>query len=118
MRRRPLRYRSPELKRVRLLYFSAPFLYNAFVLTKRVKAKIISEHKAHETDTGSAVVQVAVLSRQIEDLAAHLKRNPKDNHSRRGLLKMVSHRRKLLGYLERKRPDVYKKLIKKLGLKK
>lgn len=88
------------------------------MLTKRVKSKVIGEHKKHEKDTGSAQVQVAVLSRQIDELAKHLKKNPKDNHSRRGLLKMVNQRRKFLSYLSKKEPEVYTKLIRKLGLKK
>jgi small subunit ribosomal protein S15 len=88
------------------------------MLTKRVKSRIIGEHKKHDKDTGSAGVQIAVLSRQIEELAAHLKRNPKDNHSRRGLLKMVSKRRKFLTYLKKIEPSAYEKLIKKLELKK
>ena len=88
------------------------------MLTKRVKAKIIGEHKVHDKDTGSANVQVAVITRQIEELAAHLKKNPKDNHSRRGLLKMVSKRRKLLTYLRKHEPSAYEKLLKKLELKK
>lgn len=88
------------------------------MLTKRVKAKIAVEHGKHEKDTGSAQVQVAILSRQIDELAGHLKKNPKDNHSRRGLLKMVSQRRKLLDYVKKRDPSVYPKLIKKLDLKK
>jgi small subunit ribosomal protein S15 len=88
------------------------------MLTKRVKSRIISEHRVHEKDTGSASVQVGVLSRQIDDLAAHLKKHTKDNHSRRGLLKMVSQRRKLLTYLKRREAATYEKVIKKLGLKK
>ncbi|MBM3256935.1 MAG: 30S ribosomal protein S15 [Candidatus Liptonbacteria bacterium] len=88
------------------------------MLTKRVKARIIGEHQDHDKDTGSATVQVAVLSRQIDDLATHLKKHPKDNHSRRGLLKMVSQRRKLLAYLKRRELSTYEKVIKKLGLKK
>jgi len=88
------------------------------MLTKRVKAKVIGEHRMHEKDTGSAPVQIAVLSRQIDELAAHLKKNPKDNHSRRGLLKMVSQRRRLLLYLRKRQPTVYEKLLKKLDLKK
>lgn len=88
------------------------------MLTKRVKTKLIGEHQRHGKDTGSAEVQVAMISRQIDELSAHLKKNPKDNHSRRGLLKMVSKRRKLLGYLSKKEPKVYEKLIKKLELKK
>jgi small subunit ribosomal protein S15 len=87
------------------------------MLTKRVKSRIIGEHKKSEKDTGSAGVQIAMTSRQIDELAAHLKKNPKDNHSRRGLLKMVSKRRKLLSYLKKNEPSVYEKLIKKLDLK-
>lgn len=87
------------------------------MLTKRVKSRVIGEHKKHEKDTGSAQVQIAMLSRQVDELAAHLKKNPKDNHSRRGLLKMVSKRRKLLAYLKKKEPPAYEKLIKKLDLK-
>ena len=88
------------------------------MLTKRVKSRIIGEHQKHEKDTGSAEVQVGVLSRQIEELATHLKKNPKDNHSRRGLLKMVSKRRRLLDYLKKRKPETYVKVVKKLGLKK
>ncbi len=88
------------------------------MLTKRIKARIIGEHKKHNKDTGSAQVQIAVVSREVDELAAHLKKNPKDNHSRRGLLKMVSHRRRLLSYLRKKEPKEYEKLIKKLELKK
>jgi len=87
------------------------------MLTKRVKSRIVGEHKTHDKDTGSAQVQTAMISRQIDDLAAHLKKNPKDNHSRRGLLKMVSKRRKLLGYMKKHEPSAYEKLIKKLDLK-
>jgi len=72
----------------------------------------------HEKDTGSASVQVALLSEQIDILSAHLKKHPKDNHSRRGLLKMVSKRKKLLEYLAKKNEIIYKSLIKKLGLRK
>lgn len=88
------------------------------MLTKRVKSKVVGEHQKHDKDTGSAQVQVGVLSRQIDELALHLKKNPKDNHSRRGLLKMVSKRRKFLDYLKRREPETYAKVVKKLGLKK
>ena len=88
------------------------------MLTKRVKSTIIKEHQAHEKDTGSARVQIGVTSRQIDELAKHLKKNPKDNHSRRGLLQMVGHRRRLLAYLKKKEPAEYEKLVKKLDLKK
>jgi len=87
------------------------------MLTKRVKSRIVGEHKTNDKDTGSAQVQIAMTSRQIEELATHLKKNPKDNHSRRGLLKMVSKRRKLLTYLKKNEPSSYEKLIKKLDLK-
>lgn len=88
------------------------------MLTKRTKSRVIGEYKKHEKDTGSAGVQIAVLSRQIEELATHLRKNPKDNHSRRGLLKMVSKRRKLLTYMKKIEPSGYEKLTKKLELKK
>jgi len=88
------------------------------MLTKRVKSKVVGEHQKHNKDTGSAQVQAGVLSRQIDELAKHLKKNPKDNHSRRGLLKMVSKRRKFLDYMKKKEPEVYVKVVKKLGLKK
>ena len=88
------------------------------MLTKRVKSKIITESQKNKTDTGSAEVQVAMLSRQIDELAAHLKKHAKDNHSRKGLLKMVSRRRRLLAYIKRKDPKQYEKTLKKLDLKK
>ena len=88
------------------------------MLTKRVKSRIAGEHQMHAKDTGSAEVQIGITSRQIEELAAHLKKNPKDNHSRRGLLKMVSKRRKLLSYLQKNNPSSYAKITKKLDLKK
>lgn len=86
------------------------------MLTKTKKAKIIKEVAVHATDTGSTDVQVAVLSKRIDELAAHLKKNPKDNHSRRGLLGMVADRRTHLKYLEKKNPKRYAAVIKKLGL--
>ena len=88
------------------------------MLTKRIKSKIVREHGRHEKDTGSAEVQIAVLSRRIDELTGHLKKHPKDQHSRRGLLKMVSQRRKFLGYLKDRQPAAYAKVAKKLGLKK
>lgn len=82
------------------------------------KQKIIETHRMHETDTGSAGVQVAIISQEIDKLALHLKKHRKDNHSRRGLLGMVAKRRKLLSYLEKEEPKTYRSTIKKLGLKK
>ena len=86
------------------------------MLTKTKKAKVIKEVAVHDKDTGSTEVQVAVLSKRIDELASHLKKNPKDNHSRRGLLGMVADRRTHLKYLEKKAPKRYAALIKKLGL--
>ena len=86
------------------------------MLTKTKKAKIIKEVAVHDTDTGSTDVQVAVLSKRIDELASHLKKNPNDTHSRRGLLGMVAQRRTHLKYLEKKAPKRYASIIKKLGL--
>jgi small subunit ribosomal protein S15 len=88
------------------------------MLTPRVKSKIIKDVQAHDTDTGSAQVQIGLLSRGIDELTSHLKKNPKDHSSRRGLLKMVSRRRKLLEFLAKEDEKAYLKLVKKLGLKK
>ena len=78
----------------------------------------MGEHQRHDKDTGSAEVQIAMITRQIYELAHHLKKHQKDIHSRRGLLKMVNQRRRLLNYLKRKAPKTYDKVIKKLDLKK
>lgn len=88
------------------------------MLTTKKKAVIIKTTARHDTDTGSADVQVALLSKQIDELAKHLKKNPKDFHSRRGLLQMVADRRSHLRYLETSNKRRYNALIKKLGLKK
>ncbi|MBI4087726.1 MAG: 30S ribosomal protein S15 [Candidatus Liptonbacteria bacterium] len=88
------------------------------MLTKRVKSKIIKEHQTHEKDTGSAQVQIAVITRRVNELAEHLKKNPKDHHSRRGLLKLVGKRRRFLAYLKKNDVKMYEKTIRKLELKK
>lgn len=88
------------------------------MLNTKQKEKIIKSFQEHEKDTGSASVQVAVVTEEIERLASHLKKNPKDNHSRRGLLKMVSQRKSLLDYLAKNDEKKYNSLIRKLGLKK
>ena len=88
------------------------------MLTKRVKTAVIKNTAMHELDTGSAAVQVGILSRKIEELTTHLKKNQKDFHSRRGLLQMVADRRAHLRYLEKSNKRQYNALIKKLGLKK
>ncbi len=87
-------------------------------LKQRQKSNIIKEFSLHTKDTGSADVQVAILTKEIEKLTKHLKQNPKDNHSRRGLLKMVSRRKRLLEFLRKDNEGRYSKVIKKLGLKK
>lgn len=87
------------------------------MLTKRKKQNAIKDTKLHETDTGSPEVQVSILSRKIDELAAHLKKNLKDKHSRKGLLSMVADRRTHLKYLEKKDKRRYNMLIKKLNLK-
>jgi small subunit ribosomal protein S15 len=88
------------------------------MLQKAVKTAVIEENKRHESDTGSPEVQVAILTRRINDLTEHLKIHKKDHHSRRGLLMMVGQRRGLLGYLQKKDIERYRELIKKLGIRK
>ncbi|QQR64702.1 30S ribosomal protein S15 [Candidatus Kaiserbacteria bacterium] len=88
------------------------------MLTKRKKENAIKEVRRHDLDTGSPQAQVAILTKSIEELSKHLKKNLKDFHSRRGLLQMVADRRTHLKYLEKKDEKAYKALIKKLSLKK
>ncbi len=88
------------------------------MLTKRKKANEIGKVARHDTDTGSPEVQVAILTRRIEELSAHLNKNNKDKHSRRGLLGLVADRRTHLKYLEVSDKRAYSSLVKKLGLKK
>lgn len=82
------------------------------------KKKIINKHALHEKDTGSPQVQVAILTQKINDLSEHLKKHIKDNHSRRGLIKMVGKRRGLLNYLKNKNKDAYDKVVDSLDLRK
>lgn len=88
------------------------------MLTSEEKLKIIEEYKLHDLDTGSPEVQIACLTEEIKRLILHLKKHPKDFHSKRGLLKMVAKRKKLLGYLKEKNKKRYENIIKRLGLKK
>ena len=87
-------------------------------LTKEVKEKIIKDFAKSKNDTGSAEVQIAILSKEIEELTEHLKVHIHDYHSRRGLLKKVGQRRNMLQYLQKKNIQSYRELIKKLGLRK
>ena len=86
-------------------------------ITAERKAELIKEHARGENDTGSAEVQIAVLTERIANLTEHFKTHKKDNHGRRGLLKMVAQRRKLLDYLKGKEEARYQDLIKKLGIR-
>ena len=83
----------------------------------KAKSEIIAEYKINEKDTGSTQVQIAILTERIRHLTEHLKVNKKDNHSRRGPLKMVGHRKNLLNYLKKKDLDAYKELKTKLGIR-
>ena len=87
-------------------------------MTKERKQEIINTHKREENDTGSPEVQIALLTERITELTEHLKIHKKDNHSRRGLLKMVGKRRNLLNYLAKKDVARYREIVKKLSLRK
>ena len=84
---------------------------------KELKEKIVGDYKTHGSDTGSSQVQVALLTQRISELTEHFKTHKKDNNSRRGLLKMVSRRRKLLDYLKSRDIDGYHQIIERLGLR-
>lgn len=87
------------------------------MLSKDQKTEIIGTHRRHETDTGSPQVQIAMLTQRINTLTEHLRSNKKDHHSRRGLLKMVGRRRRLLNYLQRTDLEGYRALVQQLGLR-
>jgi small subunit ribosomal protein S15 len=91
---------------------------HCLALSKERKTVIITEHRSHETDTGSPEVQIAILSRRIEDLTEHFKTHNKDHHSRRGLLMLVGKRRRLLDYLKDNDTGRYKTVIERLGIRK
>lgn len=88
------------------------------MLTTRQKSKVIKEVAIHDKDTGSPEVQISILTKRIDELASHLKKHKKDNHSRRGLLAMVADRQSHLNYLKKKHPRRYATVAKKLDLKK
>jgi small subunit ribosomal protein S15 len=90
---------------------------NRMAITQERKNELIAEYKTHDNDTGSAEVQIAVLTESINNLNEHLRTHKKDHHSRRGLLKMVGKRRNLLTYLRNKDVQRYRELINKLGLR-
>ncbi|MBW1972111.1 MAG: 30S ribosomal protein S15 [Deltaproteobacteria bacterium] len=88
------------------------------VLTPEEKKELIKKYQIHETDTGSPEVQIALLSERIKYLTEHFKIHKKDHHSRRGLLKLVGQRRRMLNYLKNKKIERYREIIQKLGLRK
>jgi small subunit ribosomal protein S15 len=88
------------------------------MITPEIKKEIIEKYATHEGDTGSPEVQIAILTDRINSLTEHMKKNPKDFHSQRGLSKMVGHRKQLLNYLAKKDIERYRAVIKKLGLRK
>lgn len=87
------------------------------MMRKEEKTEVIEANRLHETDTGSPEVQIAVLTKRIADLTEHLKEHKKDNHSRRGLFKMVGKRRNLLNYLMKKDIERYRAIVEKLGIR-
>ncbi|MBD3315771.1 MAG: 30S ribosomal protein S15 [Chitinivibrionales bacterium] len=87
-------------------------------LTKERKQELVKEYGTNEVDTGNTKVQIALLTERIKDLTAHLKNNPKDHHTRYGLLKLVGQRRSFLDYLKDREIDTYRTLIKQLGIRK
>jgi len=97
---------------------SGPFVEDPVALTKDKKTDLISSYRTHDKDTGSPEVQVALLSERINYLTEHFKSHAKDHHSRRGLLKLVGQRRRLLDYLKSKDTERYAELIKRLGIRK
>lgn len=91
--------------------------YGAMALTREAKRELIGTHGRGDADTGSPQVQIALLTRRIEQLTEHLRTHRKDHHSRRGLLKLVGQRRRLLNYLQKKDLEGYRSLIRELGLR-
>ena len=88
------------------------------MIRKEQKAEVIAANRTHETDTGPPEVQIAILTERIKQLTEHLKEHKHDNHSRRGLLKMVGQRRNMLAYLKKKDIERYRAIIAKLGIRK
>lgn len=110
--------RTAGFTRLRLWYWLYILNEVKNMLRKEEKTAIIEANKINEKDTGSPEVQIAILTKRINDLTEHLKVNKKDHHSRRGLLKMVGHRRNLLNYLMKKDIERYRAIVAKLGLRK
>jgi small subunit ribosomal protein S15 len=98
-------------------YIKTILRFPTMTLTQQRKQELISEYQVHETDTGSADLQIAVLTERINKLTAHLKANKKDHSSRRGLLKMIGRRKGLLSYIQKEDYERYQKLIARLGIR-
>ena len=103
--------------RLRAVFCSLGGSFSAVPLAKETKEQIVTDFRTHDADTGSPQVQVALLSKRINELTEHFKTHKKDNHSRRGLLKMVSQRRSLLDYLKRTDIERYHEVVNRLGLR-
>ncbi len=88
------------------------------MIAKETKQQLIKDYAVHEGDTGSPEVQIAILSKRISELTEHLKNNPKDNHSRRGMQQMIGKRRKFLNYLQKNDIERYRSVIERLGIRK
>jgi small subunit ribosomal protein S15 len=106
-------YQNEFTASIRRGYFKSKYM----ATLKETKEQILTDYKTHGSDTGSSQVQIALLTQRINELTEHFKIHKKDNHSRRGLLKMVSRRRKLLDYLKRRDIGEYHTIIEKLGLR-
>jgi small subunit ribosomal protein S15 len=91
--------------------------FKSMALTQDKKQELITQYQSHETDTGSADLQVALLTERINQLNGHLQANPKDHASRRGLLKMIGRRKSLLAYIQKKNKERYRALIARLGIR-
>lgn len=116
---KPKRSKEPSLfPPMGKAFFSGEVEKKAMVMSAEQKVEIVARYRTHEKDTGSPEVQVALLSRRISYLTEHFKTHKKDHHSRRGLLKLVGQRRRLLDYLKKKDLERYKKLIDALGIRK
>ena len=100
-----------------MLITEVPTEDEKLALTSDEKAEIIGEHKINDQDTGSTAVQIAMLTKRIQDLTGHFEHHKKDHHSRRGLLKLVGQRRRLMRYMQKNDLDGYRALVEKLGIR-
>lgn len=111
-----MKFGLPNQSRLRDLLFSLIYASILSMLATKKKSKVIKNHQIHDKDTGSSQVQIGILTARIDELAGHLKKHKKDNHSRRGLIKMVANRRNHLKYLERTNKEAHADVVKKMNL--